>query len=37
MIVLASANPAGSVMTFAFPVTLFVCVVVWAIFQFSRR
>jgi hypothetical protein len=37
MNVLATANPAGNVMTFVFPVLLFVGVVVWGFFQRSRR
>jgi hypothetical protein len=34
---LATATPAGNVMTFVFPVTIFVGVVVWGFFQRSRR
>ena len=37
MLVLASANPTGSEMTFVFPIVLFVSVVLWAFFQYSRR
>jgi hypothetical protein len=37
MLVLAAANPAGSDLTFIFPVVLFACVTIWAIFQYSRR
>ncbi len=37
MIVLAEANPAASVMTFAFPVLMFAGIVLWAFFQYSRR
>ena len=37
MIVLADANPAASVMTFAFPVLMFAGIVLWAFFQYSRR
>jgi len=37
MLVLAASNPAGSDMTYIFPVVMFVCIVVWAIFQYSRR
>lgn len=37
MYLLASSNPAGSQMTFIFPVLLFAAVALWAFFQFSRR
>ena len=37
MSTLATATPAGDVMTFVFPVGLFVGIVVWGYFQRSRR
>lgn len=37
MNILATATPAGNVMTFAFPVALFVGVAIWGYFQRSRR
>jgi|GEM_PF-1873579 len=37
MSILASTTPAGNVMTFVFPVALFVGVVVWGFFQRSKR
>lgn len=37
MNVLASANPTGDVMTWVFPVVLFVGVMIWGFFQRSRR
>ena len=37
MNILATATPAGNVMTYVFPVTMFVAVVVWGYFQRSKR
>jgi hypothetical protein len=37
MNILATASPAGNVMTYVFPVTMFVAVVVWGFFQRSKR
>jgi|BarGraIncu00222A_1022003.scaffolds.fasta_scaffold48716_3 hypothetical protein len=37
MSTLATATPAGNVLTFAFPVALFVGIVVWGYFQRTRR
>ncbi len=37
MNMLAAATPAGNVMTYVFPVTMFVAVVVWGFFQRSKR
>ena len=37
MSTLATATPAGNVMTYVFPVLMFVGIVVWGFFQRSRR
>lgn len=37
MLVLAASNPSGSVMTYVFPVVLFLAVAAWSFFQYSRR
>lgn len=37
MLVLAAANPTGNVMTYVFPVVLFLAVAAWSFFQYSRR
>jgi hypothetical protein len=37
MNMLATATPAGNVMTYVFPLTMFVAVVVWGFFQRSKR
>jgi hypothetical protein len=37
MSVLAAANPTGAVMTYVFPLTMFLCVGLWGYFQHSRR
>ena len=37
MSTIATASPAANVMTFVFPVALFVGIVVWGYFQRTRR